>query len=1684
MREAAEKSIAGRVATGTVGAIAQTPLATAPRIIEGTYERLVKQYNFSTDDAGKLRVVLDPEGEKFGSAFGYSLLDNYIEVLTERSGGVFGDLIKKIPGADKAAAVKAAIVSRWFATKPNATVDGLIAAIRKHGGWHGPINEMMEERLGEILRVGTGVDEKYRLKELHEKGGLPEVFKQLSAEYVAFMVPGIGAHIIKRIAGGQPIDDTAPQPPDTTPPADTGPVPVEEILGTPEPAPPSEEAIAAAIVAAPTADQAIQMAAAAVLAPVAAPVEPTVQPPSIVAPQPATGVQPSIPAAAAPIQTATEVAPLPPPAAPAQSFAQPRDRSRPASIAQMNEIASKPDYLRLGPGRAPESGAPLAFANADAANIPSDRLGNTDIAVLSDGRRLSFRYAVVESDAVQPSNMADGSVNKAHDSTEPGVIRALSNGRVAGLRAAHERGTAAPYVEALLADVQAHGVSAQAIQGVQRPMLIRLYSEADNTSDIGALSQGATLGMSGTEQGIGDAKLLSGDLLALHRPADITSPANQEFVRAFVGSVADRSSMLDAHGQLSQAGRRRIEAALMVAAYGDIGLVSELFESTDTDIKAIGDALRETAGLWAAMRDAARDKVIDQQVDTTGNLMAAVALIRKARAENRAIAELAGQGNLLEGRYVDPLTEGWLRIFYRGRNYDRARSKLDVVEGIVTYVEAARATRAEAGLFGEAGRVTPGEVLKHAQEKIDGKDTTATQGGLFTAGGERAGESTGRRGQEGQRPVGEARGEQDAEPVRPAEVAPAEPEKTEPTAADIHALADSKNIPWDNDQEFKKYTKSITGKEHLDDLSPLQLKVLYKKLEKRAAIEKPVTKEGVTPPVSQRERETYEDGRLIPVADDKVFQSVPGPFGTPAVINGTVVKRGGYLFVKITGSASLIGQGPQAGKHFKLNTSWTVEGDPELKRRDDASQAKKAADEQKRTDEQKANAEATRRSFEAAIARGEQPLSAENARVGMEITSHLWTKPGEKWVITEIDDKGRAYGAPADKAGEGGGYLGKDAFARFTVPATAEKRSTAKLSDLPDGWTIEQPPYMEADAKFTVRNDNGDVVARGPTKQATIEKAVGKNDYYYVDGDLGMKSDGSFTREKRHWMPFSSTDANRMQTGNTRPYGATRGGVFVDTETGTRLPEAAAVEQKRETDTDAGERQGVADKKKIEDFGEEIRGARKHYAEEYRNRMRDALGIDVAAAPLSESWPEPDYQKLLDTGADPWATAFVHAARDEIQPKPKRDWKLQGWVDSVRALRGFSNGILDGTYTKERVQEKLGEDQFSRLADSLNSRIDLYQAVGHSQSLKGVRVARGQYSVFDGKPIDPPKIIWTVEKKAAATAFSNWPTTLASGETREAAIAAFKKAIEAGTTDINKPADRQVTFDIYSYRSGAKAGKWYIGKKIGKEYFDIESFDDAKSARKYLAEHRDELVEKLDRFRNIPSERKETNEPRVGVDHRNSTDVAPERFMETFGFRGVQFGNYVEGAKRQQDLNEAYDALLDMAGVLGIPPRALSMNGELGLAFGARGKGAAGVGRGKAPKAHYEPGHVVINLTKDKGAGSLAHEWWHSLDNYFSRARGEKGEYLTETVYQNRAGIRPEMVSAFDEIRKTVNNSGLRQRAKALDRTRTAPYWSTGARCPLGPSRVTSLKSYATKAPATTTWPISSARITGTRRRP
>ena len=470
--------------------------------------------------------------------------------------------------------------------------------------------------------------------------------------------------------------------------------------------------------------------------------------------------------------------------------------------------------------------------------------------------------------------------------------------------------------------------------------------------------------------------------------------------------------------------------------------------------------------------------------------------------------------------------------------------------------------------------------------------------------------------------------------------------------------------------------------------------------------------------------------------------------------------------------------------------------------------------------------------------------------------------------------------------------------------------------------------------------------------------------------------------------------------------------------------------------------------KPIADFGEKIGGAKKDVWSGFKDKMDEAKGLDIASEPLSKSWPEPNYQALLDNGADQWAVGFMHAARDAVPRKPTKSYKLKSWVSGVEMLRNFAADIADGTISVDKVKSEIRilaatHSQFQFL-DLLN-RIELYQAVGHSKSLADVRISYGEYAMLNGVEYKPSKIIWTVEKKAASTAFSNFPQQLAQGNTKQAAIEDFKAKF--ANMEIAKPASKEVTFDVFSERG--KPG-FFVGKKIGRNFVTLAGpFDTVKEARSHRNDNQDQLVTKLEKAKEIPSERRDTNNPRVGEDMREGKDVTPEMFSNAFGFRGVEFGNYVEQSKRQADLNEAYDALMDMAALLGIPPKSISLNGTLGLAFGARGSGGK-----QAAAAHYESNKVVINLTKKSGAGSLGHEWWHALDNYFSRMAQKPGSFMTERLDVNLSGkgsnyiyrdegVRKEMIDAFGAVMKSIRSTAIKARSSKLDGKRTKEYWTT-----------------------------------------
>ena len=463
---------------------------------------------------------------------------------------------------------------------------------------------------------------------------------------------------------------------------------------------------------------------------------------------------------------------------------------------------------------------------------------------------------------------------------------------------------------------------------------------------------------------------------------------------------------------------------------------------------------------------------------------------------------------------------------------------------------------------------------------------------------------------------------------------------------------------------------------------------------------------------------------------------------------------------------------------------------------------------------------------------------------------------------------------------------------------------------------------------------------------------------------------------------------------------------------------------------------------RIEDVGEKIGGARKDVWSGFRDDIGAVPNDAIAEQPLSKVWPQPDYQKLIDAGHDAGTVAMVRSLRDAIPAKPRQSFKVHRWAAQVKELRAFALEMLDGQMPHQKLRTELLKAG-SRDLRGIAGRAELYEAVGHGQSLEGITFGEHFYTLYKGKP---NVTLWAVEQAAKSSSFGNWPRELATGDTKEQALEAFKK-LHANQAKQEAKANVP-SFDIWSTR---RTGEIHVGKKIGRNYAELAGpFKTVREAREYRDQHLDELTIKLEKYKEVPLERADTNRPRVGQDMRQGLDVTPEQFREAFGFRGVEFGNWVEQGRRQQDLNDAFDALMDMAAVLQLPPKAISLNGELGLAFGARGAG------GKNPAAaHYERGKVVINLTKKSGAGSLGHEWWHAVDNYFARMRGQADGMLTEAsdvsvlsrgpakTFAPNANVRPEMVQAFAEVIKAINKTSLRARAAVLDARRAKEYWGT-----------------------------------------
>ena len=382
--------------------------------------------------------------------------------------------------------------------------------------------------------------------------------------------------------------------------------------------------------------------------------------------------------------------------------------------------------------------------------------GSEGVAYTDQNEPINYMWAVVEADGIVTSNHDNGSVNSRYpqefqprDRTSAGsqaqvqdiannsnldrlshsnlvsdgapiigddAVVESGNGRVLGLRRGYEqkRDSTEAYKEAVAKRADQFGLDAVKVSKLKRPILVRLRTTPLSTEQRVAFSQAANVStvapMREAEVAKKDAKNLTPEILFQFNPDDegnLLSASNADFIRAFVRDVvppAERGAAVDAAGNLSQSGVRRLRNALFVSAYGDgpaaAGVLTKLAESTDDSGRNLVSGLTAAAPVFAEQKARMDNGALQPSLDITGDIIAAVAKLSDLKAEGTGVADYLAQDQIPGiGQDMPPVQRAILSFL--DANQRSARRLKDTFARYQSAVEGAGDPR-QGALFGDA----------------------------------------------------------------------------------------------------------------------------------------------------------------------------------------------------------------------------------------------------------------------------------------------------------------------------------------------------------------------------------------------------------------------------------------------------------------------------------------------------------------------------------------------------------------------------------------------------------------------------------------------------------------------------------------------------------------------------------------------------------------------------------------------------------------------------------------------------------------------------------------------------------------------------------------------------------------------------------------------------------------------
>ena len=145
-------------------------------------------------------------------------------------------------------------------------------------------------------------------------------------------------------------------------------------------------------------------------------------------------------------------------------------------------------------------------------------------------------------------------------------------------------------------------------------------------------------------------------------------------------------------------------------------------------------------------------------------------------------------------------------------------------------------------------------------------------------------------------------------------------------------------------------------------------------------------------------------------------------------------------------------------------------------------------------------------------------------------------------------------------------------------------------------------------------------------------------------------------------------------------------------------------------------------------------------------------------------------------------------------------------------------------------------------------------------------------------------------------------------------------------------------------------------------------------------------------------------------------EINPENMHTELGYNAVVFGNYMDNLSSREHVKFFVGAMKDLEDVLGINLKNINQKGRVNIAFGAFGGGNS--------HTNYKPLKTLINITKSRGDGSVAHEWGNFLNHLLGGARTDvtsiKEAFATESIAKEPA-IRKPLKAIITEITNPAN---------------------------------------------------------------